>query len=217
MDFQTARLNMVQQQIRTWGVLDPKILELLSTLPREEFVPSAYKTLAFSDAAIPIGYDQVMLPPKIVGRMLQALTLSKQDSVLEVGTGTGYITALLSELTKRVLSLEIIPELAQVAQDKLNTLNLHNIDLRVANGAKGWFQESPYDVIAITGSLPVLPPQLREQLAVKGRLFVVVGAAPVMTAKLIIRQEAAEWSEQNLFETVIPSLLEAPQPELFRF
>jgi len=216
MDFNLARSNMVQKQVRAWEVLDARILNLLTLIPREQFV-SAPKALAFSDTFVPIGFDQVTLPAKIVGRALQALQITNTESVLEIGTGTGYLTALLCHLAKKVTSLEIIPELSFEAKQHLKTLKLHNATLEVGNGMEGWPNHGPYDVIILTGSVPLLPKILREQLSIQGRLFAVVGQPPTMSALLITRMTKELWQEKALFETDIPPLLHGPKPKSFHF
>ena len=217
LDFNSARLNMVQQQVRTWGVLDPEILDLLLTIPRELFVPPSFRSLAFSDTDIPIGYGQVMLPPKIVGRILQSIKPNASGTVLEVGTGTGYMTALLSKLAKKTVSIEIILELATAAQNNLEALHLENIRLECGDAVTGWLQHAPYDVIILTGSVPRLPDSLKEQLIPGGRLFAVVGEPPVMSAMLITRVDEIQWKKESLFETDIPPLINAPQLPGFIF
>ncbi len=217
MDFNIAHFNMVARQVQTWDVLDPNILALLETTPRELFTPGAFQALASSDTFIPIGYDQVMLPPKMVGRILQALDLEKHEVILEIGTGTGYMTALLSQLVKHVVSIEIIAPLLDQARHFLIELNCHNITLEVGNGAYGFESRNPYNAIIFTGSLPYLPKVLREQLAINGRLFAVVGEAPAMSAVLLTRVSKDRWREKVLFETVIPPLLQAPTINGFKF
>lgn len=217
MDFNLARFNMVQQQVRPWDVSLPQVLDLLATIPREHFVPTEFQQLAFSDTYIPIGFGQVMLPPKIVGRLLQALNIDHQESVLEIGTGTGYITALISELAKKVVSLEIIPELSLQAKERLTALDLHNIHLVVENGVEGYMPNAPFDVIVMTGSLPYLPKILREQLSVGGRLFAFIGELPIISAVSLTRVGKEHWKEQILFETDVPSLNHTLKQTLFQF
>ncbi len=217
MDFNLARFNMVQQQIRTWSVLDSHLLELLGTIPREQFVPSNLRTLAFSDTFISIDYNQVMLPPKIVGRMLQALKLSKNDRVLEIGTGSGYITALLAKLAKEVVSIEIIPELADIARQNIEALHIDNVTVEVGDGCMERIESTPYDAIIITGSLSLLPKTFKNQLAVAGRLGAFVGTSPCMSAVLLTKTDTLNWQEECLFETDIPPLLHGPQLNHFQF
>jgi protein-L-isoaspartate(D-aspartate) O-methyltransferase len=217
MNLNLARFNMVQQQVRSWDVLDPRVLQLMTTVPREQFVPTAFQQLAFSDTSIPIGYGQVTLPPKMIGRVLQALTLDKRASVLEIGTGTGYMTSLLCQLAKKVTTIEIIPELAKEAFKNFKTLNLSNIVSEIGDGIQGWSANASYDAIVLTGSVPVLPASLSEQLTNNGRLFAVVGKAPAMSAVLLTRVNNERWTKQNLFETDIAPLLNAPQLNNFQF
>ncbi len=217
MEVNIARSNMVQQQVRAWDVLDPSVLEIMSQIPRELFVAKEFQQLAFSDAFVPIGFDQVSLKPNIIGRMLQALQLNKKDSVLEVGTGTGYITALAAHFVKSIISIEIIPELSQIAKGLLRNLGIFNVNLEVGNAATGYSIHAPYDVIMMTGSVPCLPKGLIDQLAFNGRLFVVVGNSPAMSALLITRHNKNRFTDKILFETDIPPLQNAEQPNKFRF
>ena len=210
-----ARYNMVEQQVRTWEVLDQRILDLLHAVPREEFVPEAYAGVAYADTNIPLGDGQFMLPPRVVARALQALGPNSLDRVLEVGTGSGYLTQLLASLSAHVVTVELSQTLHQEAAARLKARGVRNVSLMHGDGAKGWESESPYDVIAVTGSLPRMEPAFREQLKVGGRLFVVVGRAPAMEALLITRVGANAWSTTSLFETVIPSLAGAEEPRPF--
>lgn len=214
-DLAQARHLMVEQQIRPWEVLDQKVLDLLEALPREDFVPPEWRNLAYVDEFIPLPGGEVMLPPKVEARMLQALAVQPEDTVLEVGTGSGYFTALLARLGRHVYSVEIDPELSRAAGEKLREHGIDNVTLEVGDAARGWAKHMPYNVIAITGSLPVLPEAFREQLTIGGRLVAVVGEAPVMEAVLIRRLGEHEWSEESLFETVIPPLRNAPKPHRF--
>lgn len=212
-----SRFNMIEQQIRTWEVLDPVVLDLLKQVPREDFVPPQYLGLAFADLEIPIGHGQRMLSPKMEARILQSLSLKPTDRVLEVGTGSGYMTALLARLVKQVVSVDCIAEFTEAARKKLEQHGYANIVLESGDAAQGWQPHAPYDVIVLTGSLPVLPDQLQQQLAVGGRLFVVVGEAPVMEATLIKRVTENTFRSDVLFETCVPELAGAPQPERFSF
>jgi protein-L-isoaspartate(D-aspartate) O-methyltransferase len=218
MQRETARFNMIEQQIRTWEVLDAAVLDLLKQVPREAFVTPQYSGIAFADLEIPIGHGQTMLSPKLEGRIIQALEIKKTDKVLEIGTGSGYLTALLATMAKEVLSVEIHPELSHAAQQRLKQQKIGNVTLEIGDGAQGWSAHAPYDVIVFTGSLPVAPGSLVEQsLAIGGRLFVVTGEAPVMQANLIERITATDFKRDILFETCLPSLENAPQPERFHF
>jgi protein-L-isoaspartate(D-aspartate) O-methyltransferase len=209
MNLEQARFNMVEQQVRPWEVIDQRVLDRLAEVPREDFVPPAFKNLAYADVQIPIGHGQVMLPPKIEGRLLQALSLRTQDSILEIGTGTGYLTVVIAGLVRHVTSVDIFPELQRLAGHQLN-----NVSLQTGDAARGWPKDGPFDAIAISGSLPSLPDAFREALKLGGRLFVVLGQAPVMEAVLITRMGEKEWFHEGLFETVIPPLLNSePRPK----
>ncbi len=202
--------------IHTWGVNDPLILDLITKLPRESFIASGYRTVAYSDTFLPIGYNQVTLPPKIIARLLQALKLSQQERVLEVGTGSGYLTTLLSHLSKTVISIEIIPELARIAQENLTTHHVTTAQVEIGNGRLGWLKQAPYDVIVLTGAIPRLEKNLVEQLTIGGRLFAVIGKPPVMFATLITRTSKLDWQKEELFETEFP-FLSSTQTEYFDF
>ena len=217
MNYEQARFNMVESQVRTWEVLDQRILDLLFKVKREEFVPPAYRSLAFVDMQIPLGYGEVMLAPKLEARLLQEVGIEPTDVVLEVGSGSGYTTALLATLAATVHSVEIHPELHQMAARNLRMAGIDNTSLHVGNAACGWKAQAPYDVIILTGSVPVLAEELKLQLKVGGRLIAVVGSAPIMTAKLIVRAAEDAFSENGLFETSIPSLRNAPQADKFKF
>ncbi len=216
-DLAQARHFMVEQQIRPWEVLDQKVLDLLEAVPREDFVPPEWRNLAYVDDFIPLPGGEVMLPPKIEARMLQALDVQPEESVLEVGTGSGYFTALLARLARHVYSVEIDSALAERARAKLREHGIDNVTIETGDAARGWDRHMPYNVIAITGSLPELPEAFRQQLATGGRLVAVVGREPVMEAVLVRRLGEAEWSEEPLFETVIPPLKNAPGLSEFRF
>jgi protein-L-isoaspartate(D-aspartate) O-methyltransferase len=217
MDVEQARYNMVESQIRTWEVLDQRVLDTLLALKREEFVPQQYRSLAFVDMEIPIGRGEVMLAPKLEARLLQELTLQKSDRVLEVGTGSGYMTALLAALAGHVYSVEIYSDLSAGAAAKLAAHGIDNVTLEVGDAAVGWKRHIPYDAIVFTGSLPVNPVACRGQLTPGGRLLAVVGDSPVMTARLTTRVAENAYNETGLFETCITPLRNAPQPERFVF
>ncbi len=216
-DLERARLNMVENQIRPWEVFDERVLSVIRDTPREDFVPPAFRNLAYADIHIPLGKGEVMMTPKVEGRMLQALDVRPSDRVLEVGTGSGYVTALLAKLGRRVFSVEIHPEFKLAAERKLAACGLANIHLEVGDAARGWARHAPYDAIAVTGSLPILPEAFKESLAPGGRLFVILGEGPVMEATLITREGEEEWLEEGLFETWIPPLVNAPRPKRFAF
>ena len=217
MNPEQARLNMVESQIRTWEVLDQTVLDLLLTVRREEFVPERYRSLAFADMEIPLGYGEVMLTPKMEARMVQELGVRKTDKILEVGTGSGYVTALLAKLGGQVVTVERIGEFSQTATRRLAGHGLQNVQFHVGDGSEGWPALARYDVILLTGSVPVLSESFQQQLADGGRLLAVIGDAPVMTAHLITRVSERAFNSVGLFETVIPPLQNVKQPERFVF
>ncbi|MDX9886018.1 protein-L-isoaspartate O-methyltransferase [Thauera sp.] len=217
MNFEQARFNMVEQQIRPWEVLDQDVLNLLMTVKREEFVPAAYRELAFTEVEIPIGCGQVMLKPVIEGKVLQALRLGKSDSVLEVGTGSGYFAALLAARTEWVRTIEIEPELVKLASANLARNGVENVVVVQGDGIGGWAERAPYDVIVVSGGLPFVPQALLEQLKVGGRLFAFVGEAPVMKARLVTCEAEGRFRTEDIFETVVPMLKDAPQRDGFSF
>ena len=217
MNLEQARLNMVESQIRPWEVLDQTVLDLLLTIKREEFVPEKYRALAFADMEIPLGNGEFMLAPKVEARMLQELDIRKTDKILEVGTGSGHVTALLSKLGGQVVSVERIAEFSQAAARKLAGHGISNAQLIVGDAAEGWPVLAPYDAILLTGSVPVLPESFQRQLAAGGRLLAVVGDEPVMTATLVNRVAAGAFNSVGLFETSIPPLRNVVQPERFVF
>jgi protein-L-isoaspartate(D-aspartate) O-methyltransferase len=217
MNLEQARANMVEQQIRPWEVLDQVVLDLLYAVPREEFVPEALRNLAFADLELPIGEGERMMTPKVEARILQALALRKIERVLEVGTGSGYLTALLARCAAHVHSLEIRPALAAFGRANLERHGVDNVTLEIGDGARGDPKRAPYDAIVLTGSTPVLPASLREQLAPGGRLFAVVGEAPVMAARLITRTAPGAYGTVDLFDTVLAPLVNAERAPRFTF
>lgn len=217
MNIEQARFNMIEQQIRPWEVLDPQVLDLLFVVKREDFVPAAYRNLAFADLEIPLGSGQVMLAPRVEARLLQELAVKKTDKVLEIGTGSGYMAALLAARAEHVVTIESRPELADFARQNLERAGIANVTIEVANGAAGWSQRGPYDAIVVSGSLPVVPDALLKQLRVGGRLAIVVGEAPVMEAQLITCTADGVYNTVNLFETVIPPLDNAAPKSTFSF
>ena len=217
MDFEQARFNMVEQQIRTWEVLDQAVLDCLFRIRREEFVPSQYRSLAFIDMEIPLGHGEVMLAPKLEARLVQEAALRPTDSILEVGTGSGYMTALLASLGRHVYSVDIIAEFTASAGANLAAHAITNVTLETGDAARGWPQHAPYDVIVLTGSVPHLAPEFERSLAPGGRLIAIVGDEPVMTARRIRRVSESAFSREGLFETCIKALRNAPQPERFVF
>jgi protein-L-isoaspartate(D-aspartate) O-methyltransferase len=217
MDMEQARFNMIEQQIRPCEVLDSKVLELLQYVRREDFVPADKKGLAFADLEIPLGYGATMWQPKLEARVVQELRLTRGDKVLEVGTGSGYLTALMSSLVKQVTSVEIAPELSAMAQQNLRAYQRENITLEVGDAARGWGDGTSYDVIVLTGSTPVLPQSFQNSLNVGGRLFAIVGDAPVMEAKLITRVAQDVFTTVNIMEANVAPLQNAQQPKRFEF
>ena len=216
-DVEHARFNMVEQQIRTWEVLDQRVLDLLFRVRREDYVPAQYKALAFVDMEIPIGHGERMLQPKVEARMLQELALAPSDKVLEIGTGSGYMTALLASVAAHVCSVELHEDFTRATAERLAKNGIANVTLETGDGAQGWDKHGPYDAIVLTGSVPVLPAAFRASLRTGGRLLAVVGEPPVMEAQLITAIDAAAFSSVNLFETSIAPLQNAVQSERFVF
>jgi protein-L-isoaspartate(D-aspartate) O-methyltransferase len=217
MNIEKARHNMIEQQIRPWDVIDQRVLDLLQRIPREDFVLPEYRSLAFTDMELPIGHNEVMMEPKLEARMLQTLAIKPDDKVLEIGTGSGYVTAMLAALAAKVVSVEIEPALLQQAERNLATKGIGNVTLQQGDASSGWQDGQPFNAIVVTGSLPVLPKALKENLQVGGRLFAVVGTAPAMTALLVTRINSNEWREEPLFETVVPPLRYSQTTEQFEF
>lgn len=217
MDLEQARFNMIEQQIRPWDVLDEAVLSLLARLKREEFVPETYRAMAFMDIEIPLGQGEAMLSPKVEARLVQELKLKASDKVLEVGTGSGYMTALLASLAKHVHSVEVVPDFKAAAEQKLAAHGFTNITLEVGDAARGWAAHAPYDAIVLTGSEPVLADEFLAQLKPGGRLIAFVGTAPVMAARRILLIEPGVQVSQDLFETSVRALTNAPQAAQFVF
>jgi protein-L-isoaspartate(D-aspartate) O-methyltransferase len=216
MDTLAARQQMVDQQIRTWEVLDPRVLDVLAAVPREAFVPQPYRELAFADAPIPIGFGQFMLAPKLQGRILQALGIGAADSILEVGSGTGYLAACLSLLGAATRSIDIHPGLIAASRANLEAVPRAQVQFEVRDAFDA-ASLGEYDVVAVTGSLPVYDKRFERSLRLGGRLFAVVGTAPVMDAVLVRRVDASEWIRESLFETVIEPLIGAVAAQKFVF
>ena len=215
-NLEVARTQMINQQVRAWDVLDPTVLAVLAQVPREKFVPPRFRSLAFADTAIPLAGGQVMLTPQVEGRLLQALAVRGTDRVLEVGTGSGFLTACLARLAHQVTSLEILPELADAARRNLRNVSTWNAGVRTED-VFGYRPEELYDVIAVCGSLPQPDDRFQHWLADGGRLFLVTGEDPLMEARLVTRQGPDQWSTTTLFETLVPALLNAPLPSKFIF
>ncbi len=218
MNVELARFNMIEQQIRPWDVLDDRVLTTIAAIPRESFVADGDQTLAFADINLPIGHQQVMMAPKVEARLLQALAPTEGDTVLEIGTGSGFFTALLAKMAGQVYSVDIYADFTTEARHKLAAQGLHNVTLETGDASlNGWPKHGPYDAIAITGSYPVLPEGYQRSLKMGGRLVAIVGEAPVMEAILITRIGEAAWSRESLFETVLPPLRNAYCPPSFVF
>ncbi|HZI83096.1 MAG TPA: protein-L-isoaspartate O-methyltransferase [Casimicrobiaceae bacterium] len=216
MDFEQARFNMVEQQVRPWAVLDQRVLDLLFAVHREDFVPPAHRALAFADLEIPLGDGERMWTPKMEARVLQELDLKEGDSVLEIGTGSGYFSALLAGRAREVVSVEINSRLLAEARAHLVASGIRNVRLERGDGARGWGADS-YEAIVLTGSTPVLAESWTKQLRPGGRLFAVVGDPPAMKARLMRWSSPGAIVHEDLFETVVAPLKNAPQPARFVF
>jgi len=221
MDIEQARFNMIEQQIRPWEVLDSEVLALLSTVKREHFVPAGLQALAFVDMELPLrgggAHGQAMLAPRLEARLLQDLAVQKHEKVLEIGTGSGYMAALLGRRAALVLTLEIEPELASLARKNLATENVSNVEVRLADGAKGAAADGPFDVIVLSGSVAEVPQALLAQLKVGGRLAAIVGEKPMMRATFITRNSVTAWTTAEPWDTVAPRLVHFAEHSHFRF
>ena len=217
MNIEQARFNMIEQQIRPWDVLDPGVLALLAVVRREDFVPAAFRSMAFMDTEIPLPDGQCMLAPRVEARLLQELQLQRHESVLEIGAGSGFMAALLAHRSRQVVSLEISETLAHMAQDNLRRAGVMNAVVRCADGSAGLSGEAPFDAIVLSGSVAAVPQVLLDQLKVGGRLIGIVGDEPVMRARLVRRADASSWSQTDLFDTVAPRLRGFPESERFSF
>lgn len=216
-NFDVSRRNMIVSQIRPWQVVDERVLELLARLPREDYVPKQHRNLAFTDMNIPLGHGEVMMAPKLEARLAQELEINPSDKILEIGTGSGFMTALLAALGRHVISVEIRPEFTTAAANNLAQHGVRNITLETGDGARGWDRQQPYDVILLTGSTPILPDTFQRSLAIGGRMIAIVGKAPSMEVKRIRRLGEHSFEEKSLFETVIPPLQNALEPARFVF
>jgi protein-L-isoaspartate(D-aspartate) O-methyltransferase len=217
MNIEQARFNMVEQQIRTWEVLDADILDLLFQVKREDFVPPEHRGLAFADLEVPLGHGESMMQPKVEARILQDLAVQPNETVYEVGTGSGYLTALLSRRARHVTSAEIHPDLKSRAERNLRAIGAANVTLLEGDSARAPLTESAFDVIVITGSTPVMPQAFLDRLSPGGRLFAVVGDVPVMKAVIVRQPVPGSFQHVELFETLLKPLVNAPQPPRFRF
>ena len=215
MNFEQARFNMVEQQVRPWEVLDSRVLELLETTHREDFVPVRYRKMAFADFAVPLDHDQSMMKPVVEGRLLQSLELKEDETVLEIGTGSGFITACLAKMAKRVVSVDIHEQFTTEAEVKLKDKGIDNVELETGDAMSGWQPEQAHDVLVVTGSVDDVPDHFRGWVNPGGRMFVVCGDSPAMEAKLLTKLNATEWREESLFETDLPRLINAGKaPEI---
>jgi len=217
MNTQQARFNMVEQQIRPWQVLDPQVLTVLSNVPRELFVPQAYQAMAYADTEIPLGHGETMVPPRVDARLMHDLQLTGTEKVLEIGTGSGYLAALLAGRAQRVVSLEINPELASNARNNLQRAGITNVDVRVADGSTGASGDAPFDAIVLGGSVAEVPQALLQQLKVGGHLLAIVGQEPMMVATLYKRTADAAWSSKALWDHTAPRLQGFTEPTRFKF
>ena len=217
MNIEQARFNMIEQQIRTWEVLDQSVLSLLAVVKREDFTPVAYRGMAFVDTEVPLPGGQSMLAPKVEARLLQELAVHKHERVLEVGTGSGYMAALLGHQAQHVTTMEVLPELAKLAADNLRRAGVMNVNVVNANGSRGLVADAPFDVILFSGSVAEVPPAVLAQLKVGGRLAAVVGQLPIMRAMLFSRSGEQSFSSVDLFDTVAPRLKGFDEPTRFSF
>jgi protein-L-isoaspartate(D-aspartate) O-methyltransferase len=220
--YEQARQNMIQQQIRTWDVLDPEVLELLALVPRERFVPAHLRSLAFVDFELPLNLDGVvtgetMLAPKVEARLLQELRIHRHETVLEIGTGSGYMAALAAHRAQTVWTVEIDARLRAFGAANLARAGVRNAHVEQGDGAQGWGAHAPYDAIIVSGGLPVVPAPMLQQLKVGGRLAAIVGRAPAMQAQIVTRSTADHFDTLTLFETVTRMLRNAAGPSAFRF
>jgi len=215
MNFELARFNMVEQQIRTWEVLDQKVLDLVGSTARENFVPEKFQRLAYADTEVPLPDGQVMLAPKLGARILQALQVTRDEMVLEIGTGSGYLTRMLAEFSRHVVSVELSRTLHEEASRRLSAAGAENVSLHCGDGASGWAADGPYDVIVLTGSIGNIDKAPLDQVRIGGRLFAIVGTAPAMQAVLVTRKTESSFVQDSLFETVVPPLKGAEARESF--
>lgn len=216
MNIDSARQQMIAQQVRAWTVLNPAVLEVLSAVPREEFVPGPYESLAFADTEIPLGHGEFMMTPTVEGRVLQALELDRNAHVLEIGTGSGFLTACLAKLSGTLTSVDIHEDFVRSAARKLANIGMENVEFRTMDATRE-LTDDRYDAIAVTGSIETFDPRFADALRPGGRLFVVVGSPPVMEARLVRRTGDSEWRSENLFETTLGPLVHGTLPPQFVF
>ena len=217
MNIEKARFNMIEQQIRPWKVLDQQVLDLMATLPREQFVPDAYQGLAFADIAIPLGRGRFMLHPGEEGRLLQAVKPKFNEKVLVINPGSGYISALLASMAEEVIAIESDDEFAALTTENLASINIDNVTVDCGDGSEGYESHAPYDVIVILGSMQILSESIKKQLNIGGRMFCIIGKEPTMEALLVNRVGENEWQEKGLFETLVSAVENTPEAEQFHF
>lgn len=216
-NLEQARTNMIDQQVRTWEVLNSRVLEVLREVPREEFVPTRHRKLAFSDLRIPLGHDQVMMKPIEQGRLLQSLALTGEEKVLEVGTGSGFLTACLARMAAGVTSIEIMEGIAEQARDNLDAQGVGGVELKTGDALATGFGDGEFDVVVVTASVASIPERMVRWLRPRGRLFIVRGQSPAMEALVVTRNESGRLSEDSLFETDLPRLIGAEDAPVFKF
>ena len=217
MNFDQARFNMVEQQVRPWEVLDERVLELLETSHREDFVPVRYRKMAFADLSIPLDHGQKMMKPVVEGRLLQALTLQADETVLEIGTGSGFITACLAQMARRVVSVDVFEQFSTEAAGKLKEKSIQNVEFESGDVLTGWQPEQAHDVVVVTGSVPTVPEHFFGWVNPRGRLFIICGEPLAMEAKLLTRLNATEWREESLFETDLANWIKSVKAPQFAF
>ncbi|UVW28422.1 protein-L-isoaspartate O-methyltransferase [Massilia sp. H6] len=217
MNIEQARFNMIEQQIRPWNVLDQDVLDLLHIVKREGFVPVAYQNLAFADVEIPLPGGEAMFTPKVEARIVQEVAVKKHENVLEIGAGSGYMAALLAHKARHVTTVEILPETKALAEHNLARAGVTNVTVELGDGAQGWDQGAPYDVIVVSGGLPMLPESLLKQVKVGGRLAVILGDAPAMSFNIVTRVSETAYDTVKLFETNVKTLSGAQTPSRFQF
>ncbi|HKE47705.1 MAG TPA: protein-L-isoaspartate O-methyltransferase [Rhodanobacteraceae bacterium] len=210
-----ARQNMIENQVRPWEVLDPRVLDVLAAVRREDFVPARYRNLAFADMALPLGHGETMMKPTVEGRLLQALELRAEDRVLEIGTGSGFVTACLARLAGSVTSVEIHADFAEAARARIAASGARNVRIEVGDAIRGALSGERFDAVVVTGAVYALPDRLRAAVAPNGRLFAIVGESPAMQATLFTRADETHWREASLFETDLPYLTHAEPPRRF--
>ncbi|MYN06522.1 protein-L-isoaspartate O-methyltransferase family protein [Pseudoduganella aquatica] len=216
MNIEQARFNMIEQQIRPWDVLELDVLDLLNVVKRENFVPASHKNLAFVDTEIPLGNGYTMLTPKLEARILQDVQLKKHENVLEIGTGSGYMAALLAHKGRHVTTVEISPELKAQAEQNLAAAGITNVTVELGDGSQGWANGAPFDLIVLSGSVPLLPEAFLQQVKVGGRVFAIIGEAPSMSGVLVTRTSDG-YEQKKLFETDVKPLQNAAKPSQFTF